>query len=178
VKRWIVRVLAVVSLASSLAVAAIWSRGFFRGDAVQFWYSRGGSGQFIYGVGLGDGSILIQSDHLDRPAQGATKWVYIKDPSHASPPLWPCLRGYWTYYSMHRDLTGGNIDQFQLTFPCWSAELVALSLGLPWLLTRRKSLRARRLAAGLCPTCGYDRRATPDRCPECGRLADGNACVL
>jgi hypothetical protein len=56
-----------------------------------------------------------------------------------------------------------------LTLPYW-APLFAGAV-LPLIVLRRAAREHRRRRAarrGICPTCGYDLRATPDRCPECG----------
>jgi hypothetical protein len=53
-----------------------------------------------------------------------------------------------------------------VTVPGW---FVALACSVPaalWLRHRRR--QARRSAQGLCASCGYDLRATPEQCPECG----------
>jgi len=46
----------------------------------------------------------------------------------------------------------------------------AAIFGVGFRVVGRKSLAARREMAGLCPACGYDLRATADRCPECGQV--------
>ena len=57
-----------------------------------------------------------------------------------------------------------------LALPMWAA--VPLLAGVPLLLAARAHVRharrLRRAAAGQCARCGYDLRASPARCPECG----------
>ncbi|MEZ0267646.1 MAG: hypothetical protein ACAI43_23180 [Phycisphaerae bacterium] len=51
------------------------------------------------------------------------------------------------------------------------AVLLVLPLLRGGFAVARTIARRRRDRAGCCPACGYDLRATPDRCPECGRAA-------
>ncbi|HWE92917.1 MAG TPA: hypothetical protein VG269_03015 [Tepidisphaeraceae bacterium] len=53
-----------------------------------------------------------------------------------------------------------------LMAPLWPIALASSLMPACWGL--RLARRHRRACAGLCRHCGYDLRATPGRCPECG----------
>ncbi|HEY8665191.1 MAG TPA: hypothetical protein VIL86_00940 [Tepidisphaeraceae bacterium] len=63
-----------------------------------------------------------------------------------------------------------------ITFPAWFLALLFAILPTLWL--RRWRIVRRRNRLGLCQHCGYDLRATPDRCPECGTTASPPAAAV
>jgi hypothetical protein len=59
----------------------------------------------------------------------------------------------------------------QIILPHWVIAIPLAMLPALWLvLDIRRRMRAGRVMQGQCVHCGYDLRAIPDRCPECGTL--------
>ncbi len=139
--------------------------------------SMGWSSSPPEGWDLGNGEILITEDdplhhssfRMRDPRSFTWETAYLNPPEN--------LR--------FSDLPGAQPvvgDQFvRIRFPFWTA-VPALGF-IPAVRLGRKSIRMvrhvmtsartkqrdQRIAAGLCPNCSYDIRATPDLCPECGK---------
>jgi hypothetical protein len=90
--------------------------------------------------------------------------------ANAGQPLFSWLPGIRTATGTFSPSTQGISHDYRvITVTLWPiVTLLAIPVGLPMVSHLQ---RRRRLRRGLCPYCGFDLRATADRCPECGNVA-------
>jgi hypothetical protein len=170
---------AVLSAILLAAVVVPWARSYFVGDRLFYHYSWDeavGTCWSQHSVQLGSGSVGYNLVFQSGPHLGQV--------SKSIPPFKHESRAAETPYFHFRDKDvlhfGFKIDHFVharpgqrpssegylVIVPFWSVALLCLVMPAAWYYGRRKRLA--REAAGHCARCGYDLRASPDRCPECG----------
>jgi hypothetical protein len=90
---------------------------------------------------------------------------------------YPPSTGEWSmqYSGFHASVTGdAGVDRaWVIVVPWWS---LIIASGLIAVFPMRQKIRMwrirHRMQSGKCSVCGYDLRATPDRCPECGTIPE------
>ena len=89
--------------------------------------------------------------------------VFIRAPAHVGISFAGFVAGHWN--KSMGDAPSGDWRGSFVVVPYWM--LAMLFAICPALLGITQLGHRRRRHLGLCPSCGYDLRATPDRCPEC-----------
>jgi hypothetical protein len=141
---------------------AVYALDTFRGE-IAFWT----------GVAPADANPVSGHEHWEPPYALTTAEQDLVDP--AGEDLWLLGFGYTTsrHFPLTFQVAWGPSPRRDfvwraraLVVPYWFVALVFIVVPAAWAC--RKIYGARQVRIGACARCGYDLRATTDRCPECG----------
>jgi hypothetical protein len=165
-KRRVFNVLAGVSLVLCVVTVGLWVRSLDHAEMIQFRSVPKPKEHRFFELGWYDGRIDVDICRLPDlnwiPKQPDLGWRFPQETEEWS-------NSFWNPYGFHFGV--GNPSNFGLAFHAglrfWQATVLLLMLPSIWLITGPDR---RNRQSGLCSNCGYDLRATPDRCPECGEV--------
>jgi hypothetical protein len=181
IKRFFHAVSSIATITSALlfvAILVLWARSHFARDYTSMWlpYRADAAGPRFVKVdvaGAGgqlevDWQVWKDADREElrrRNKIARSNWYYrsfselpLKYAQSTPPTFWNAI-GFKTYSGP----THSNI-----CVPYWAGTVLTAGLPLAWVVRRVR--RRRSAVAGRCLVCGYDLRATPQKCPECGNV--------
>jgi hypothetical protein len=181
-RRWLFNGFAALSMALCLATCVLWVRSYWYHDELGYviidvpahhgtdYYSF--SEQATINIGYTSDTYFTTQFARNNASDPHPGFRLESDPVNRNYPIrrtdsFLRRRGFDYWYGLNQ-LTHSNKWGCWVMLPHWF--LALLSMILPSVaairIRRRKALAMR----GHCHNCGYDLRATPDRCPECGTI--------
>jgi hypothetical protein len=141
------------SLIAAMVLSGFWIRGFWARDQVAL-----PMGHRYYVVSVFPHHLYLDSD----PA-----WNGMRGSAQFGLAQYPAVSKYLELRLINR-----SMGAWSLAMPIWLPLMFALAMPGWW---AAKFVQNRRWSGpGVCSICGYDLRATPDRCPECGTVPGGS----
>jgi hypothetical protein len=176
VKRRLVTLAAAASLLLCVAAVALWVRSYRQADVVYFETSRD-----TVAVTSVRGEIEVTQSPPNKSIPGTIRDRYGHE-SLSGTSFMSVTESVWysslpTNYRV-RGLVGFGFivpavsGYTGVWFPHW---FLALLFSIFPALHSRATIRSRSRQRGHCTQCGYDLRATPGRCPECGAVPAATA---
>jgi hypothetical protein len=178
----------ILSLMLCVATCGLWVRSYWVADTLRY-YGRVREGRLTSGsAGSDDGTLWADWGATYIPAELSAEYDHkfydewnpelIRGWSVASaepsPDPGPVARLVHVVYRADHQATRIDVEYAAmfasagLELPHWVLVLAFASSPIVSAVQRRRAGRMR--SRGLCPSCGYDLRASPKCCPECGAV--------
>jgi hypothetical protein len=160
-----------ISLLLCVAIVVVWVRSYWTYDWIGYTAPMDANryGQWCR-LGSGGGALeFLYSRQIVRPrVDNPTGLDWISEASWGFSLFAPERNTFWFRHNFANDVTfkRNGYRMVRILVPDW-IPLVLLGF-LPAFRFSRWFHRKRWLRSLHCPTCGYDVRASKDRCPECG----------
>jgi hypothetical protein len=149
-RRWLAYTFSVVCLLLAAATTVLWVRSYSaQGDALYLGDARSRKCYFLSQGGV----LLFEGATFSKGSD--TEAFFVCPPAE---PGWELSIGKYAHGL-------GQWSVGRLACPHWFVIVIS---GAGAVLPAVPLWRHRRRRRGLCEKCGYDLRASPERCPECG----------
>jgi hypothetical protein len=174
-RRWVFNGIAAISLLLCITAIGLWVRSYWIVDQIR------NVGVYVeQDFGSDSGRLLYNIQDVAHPSPRSNgRWfhhVYFHDSSDRAWHIWSdeVAEASWSLtrtgfvVAVRSALKSKRIEYISIVIPDFA--LVLVTGIMPAIVMIRRWKRRARSGSGQCSKCGYDLRATPERCPECGTV--------